>query len=161
MTYASAKTVDIVAPKTSLTPCILDDDPAQLDILSAVIVEMGYEPIPTHDPEVALKLVKHGRCRLVLAAVHMPEIDGYEFLERALHSDPGVHVILMAGEYTLESALEAIRRGAADFLPKPVDRARLRKTLDDVAALYDKRHRVKAIEEQLLRDLDFHGIIRK
>jgi DNA-binding NtrC family response regulator len=161
MTYGSSKTVDIVAPKTSLTPCILDDDPVQLDILAGLIAQMGYEPIPTPDPEVALKLVKHGRCRLVLASVRMPEIDGYEFLDRALHSDPGVHVILMAGEYTLESALEAIRRGASDFLPKPVDLGRLRKTLDDVAALYDQRRRVRALEEQLLKDLEFHGIVGK
>jgi DNA-binding NtrC family response regulator len=161
MTHASSKAAEIVAPKTSLTPCILDDDPAQLELLSAVIVEMGYEPIPTHDPEEALRLVKHGRCRLVLVAVHMPKMDGYEFLDRALRSDPGVHVILMAGEYTLESALEAIRRGASDFLPKPVDRTRLRKTLDDVAALYDQRRRVRALEEQLLKDLEFHGIVGK
>jgi CheY-like chemotaxis protein len=157
--YASSKTTEIVASRTSLTPCILDDDSAQLEMLSAIIVEMGYEPIPTQDPEEALRLVKHGRCRLVFVAVHMPEMDGYEFLDRALRSDPGVHVILMAGEYTLESALEAIRRGASDFLPKPVDRARLRKTLDDVAALYDQRRRVKALEEQLLKDLEFHGIV--
>jgi len=133
----------------------------QLQKLSTVIAEMGYEPIPTLDPKEALGLVKHGRCRLVMVAAHLPEMDGYEFLDQALCTDPGAHVILMAGEYTLESALEAIRRGASDFLPMRVDRVRLRKTLDDIAALYDKRHRVKATEEQLLRDLDFHGIIGK
>jgi DNA-binding NtrC family response regulator len=142
----SSKTVEIVAPKTPLTPCILDDDPVQLDMLSAVIVQMGYEPIPTQDPEEALRHVKSGRCPLVLVAVHMPEMDGYELLDRALSIDPGVNVILMAREYTLESALEAIRRGASDFLPKPVDHTRLRKTLDDVAALYDQRWRVRALE---------------
>jgi hypothetical protein len=57
----SSKTVEIVVPKTPLSLCILDDDPVQLDMLSAVIVEMGYEPIPTHDPEEALKHVKSGR----------------------------------------------------------------------------------------------------
>jgi len=157
----SSKTVEIVVPKTPLSLCILDDDPVQLDMLSAVIVEMGYEPIPTHDPEEALKHVKSGRCPLVLVAVHMPEMDGYELLDRALRIDPGVNVILMAREYTLESALEAIRRGASDFLPKPVDHTRLRKTLDDVAALYDQRWRVRALEEQLLKDLEFHGIVGK
>jgi len=161
MTSASPESFEIVAPKKIFTPCILDDDPVQLEILSAAITEMGYEPFPTHDPEEVLKLVKYGRCRLVLVSVRMPEMDGYEFLDRALRSDPGVHVILMAREYTLESALEAIRRGASDFLPKPVDRAHLRKTLDDVAALYDQRRRVKALEEQLLKDLEFHGIVGK
>jgi len=145
----------------SLTPCILDEDPGQLEGLAAVIGEMGYEPIPTTDPEEALRLVKHGRCRLLLADFHMPGMRRYEFLDQVLRCDPGVHVIVMTREYTLETALEAIRRGAADFLPKPVDRARLKKTLDEVAALYDQRRRVKALEEQLLKDLEFHGIVGK
>jgi len=158
---ASARTLEITAAKRSLTPCILDDDPAQLEALCGVIAEMGYEPIPTSDPEEALMLVKRGRCRLVLVDLQMPGMNGYEFLDRASRSDPGVHVIVMTGKYTLESALEAIRRGAADFLPKPVDLVRLRKALDDVAALYDQRRRVKALEEQLLKDLEFHGIVGK
>src|SRR5271166_64351 len=98
---------------------------------------------------------------MVLADMHMPGMNGYEFLDRALRSDPGVHVIVMTADYTLESALEAIRRGATDFLPKPVDHIRLKRTLDETAALYDQRRRVKALEEQLLRDLEFHGIIGK
>jgi DNA-binding NtrC family response regulator len=142
-------------------PCILDDDAGQLEMLAAVIAELGYEPVPTSDCEEALKLVKRGRCRLVFVDVHMPGMDGYEFLDRALRDDPGVHVILMSGEYTLDSALEAIRRGALDFLPKPIDRMRLKKTLDEVAQLYDQRRRVRALEEQLLKDLEFHGIVGK
>jgi len=162
MPQTIAKTVDILTPtKTALTPCILDDDPAQLEMLAEVIGDMGYEPIPTTEPEEALKLVRLGRCRLVLADVRMPGLNGYEFLDRALQTDPGVHIIVMTGDYTLESALEAIRRGATDFLPKPVDRTRLKRTLDDVAALYDQRRRVRALEEQLLRDLEFHGIVGK
>jgi len=94
-------------------------DPAQLEMLSAVIAGMGYEAIPTSKPEEALKLVERGQCRLVLVDVHMPEMDGYDFLDRALRSDSGVHVILMTGDYTLDSALEGIRRGASDFLPNP------------------------------------------
>src|SRR5271154_3454603 len=159
--HAYSKAVQLATPRTALTPCILDDDHAQLDMLSAQIVDMGYEAIPTADAEEALRLVRSGRCRLVLADVHMPGIDGYEFLDRALRADPGVHVIVMTGDYTLDSALEAIRRGATDFLPKPVDRVRLKRTLDEVAALYDQRRRVRALEEQLLKDLEFHGIIGK
>ncbi len=161
VTGISTRTVEIAAPRMSLTPCILDEDPGQLEGLAAVIGEMGYEPIPTTDPEEALRLVKRGRCRLLLADLHMPGMRRYEFLDQVLRCDPGVHVIVMTREYTLETALEAIRRGAADFLPKPVDRARLKKTLDEVAALYDQRRRVKALEEQLLKDLEFHGIVGK
>jgi len=49
---------------------------------------MGYEPIPTADPEEALRLVRTGRCQLVLANLNMPGMGGYEFLDRALRDDP-------------------------------------------------------------------------
>lgn len=137
----------------------MDDDPEQLELLAGLIHEMGYDPIPTSDPAEALRLIRLGRCRLVLADMHMPGFAGYDFLDQALQCDPGVHIIVMTVEYTLESALEAIRRGATDFLPKPVDLVRLRRTLGEVAALYDQRRRVRALEEQLLKDLEFHGIV--
>jgi two-component system response regulator HydG len=161
MTSTLLQPHDIAVPTLSLTPCIVDDDQQQLNDLTAVIVGMGYAPIATRDPNEALALVKYGRCRLVLVAAHMPEMSGYEFLDQALRSNPGAHVILTAGEYTLESALEAIRRGAADFLPRPLDRAHLKKTLDDVDAVYYQNRRARELEEQLLDVVEFHGIIGK
>jgi DNA-binding NtrC family response regulator len=110
-------------------------------MLAALVESMGYQSVSTSSPEEALKLAQYGRCRLVLADVHTPGIDGYEFLDHALRSEPGIHVIIMTGDYTLESALDAVRRGATDFLPKPINRVRLKRTLDDVAALYDQRRR--------------------
>jgi DNA-binding NtrC family response regulator len=159
--HFEAKTVEVAAPRSSLTPCILDDDPEQLNLLSQMLSGMGYESLPTSDPEEAVRLVQSGACRLILADVHLPGADAYEFLDRVLRVDPGVHVIVITKEYTLESALEAIRRGATDFLPKPLDQHRLKRALDEVAALYDQRRRVRALEEQLLRDLEFHGIVGK
>jgi len=61
----------------TLTPCLLDEHPGQLDGLAAVIGEIAYEPIPTSDPEEALRLVKRGRCRLLLADLHMPGMRRY------------------------------------------------------------------------------------
>jgi len=159
--HTEAKPFAVEPVTKGLTPCILDDDPAQLEILSAQVADVGYESIGTSDPQEALRLVRCGRCRVVLADVHMPEMDGYKFLDQALRVDPGVHVIMITGDYTLESALDAVRRGAMDFLPKPIERARLKRTLDDVALLYDQRRRVRSLEQELLKDLEFHGIVGK
>ena len=161
MGQATTRSLEIATPRTVFTPCILDDDPAQLDLLAEQIAGFGYEAVSTSNPEEALRLVRSGNCRLILADMHMPSMGGYEFLDQALRCDPGVHVVMITGDYTLDSALEAIRRGATDFLPKPIDQARLKRTLDDAAALYDQRRRVKALEEQLLKDLEFHGIVGK
>jgi DNA-binding NtrC family response regulator len=157
----SVRTLELISPRAALLPCILDDDPAQLELMTELVAGAGYESVATSEPEEALQLVRSGQSRMILVDVHMPGTNGYEFLERAIKTDPGAHVILMTGDYTLESAVDAIRRGAADFLPKPVDRARLKRMLDDTAALYDQRRRVKALEEQLLKDLEFHGIVGK
>src|SRR5881227_3469675 len=101
--FGAINSAVLIAPKTSLMPCILDDDPGQLEMLTSLVASMGYEAIPTADPEQALKLIKRGRCRLALVDVHMPAMDGYEFLSQALQSDPGVHILLMTGDYTLDS----------------------------------------------------------
>ncbi len=148
----------MVAPSSALTPCILDDDPAQLESLAKLVQELGYETILTSDAEEAITCVRSGRSRLLLAD---PGIHGYAFLDRALRTDPGVQVIVMAADYTLDSALDAIRRGAADFLPKPIDRNQLKRALDEVATLYDQRRRVSSLEEQLLNDLEFLGMVGK
>ncbi len=155
------KVAAATAASTALTPCILDDDPEQLEVLTEIFATMGYEAIPTQDPQQALDLIRRGRCRFVLSDVNMPAMNGFTFLQEALQIDPGVHVALTTGTYTLETAVDAVRRGAYDFLAKPIDRARLRLTLDEVSGLYDQRKRVRELEEQLLKDHEFHGIVGK
>ena len=88
MSLGLTKPAELTPARASLTPCVLDDDPAQLEMLSALIGNMGYEAIPTLEPQEALKLIRHGRCWMVLVDVHMPEMDGYEFLNQALRQDP-------------------------------------------------------------------------
>ncbi len=74
---------------------MLDEDPDQLDTLAALIEDLGYESIRTSDPDEALKCVRDGRSRLLLADLSDAGLYGYEFLDRVLRADPGVHVIVM------------------------------------------------------------------
>jgi DNA-binding NtrC family response regulator len=142
-----------------LNVCILDDEAPMVEMLHDTLEHLGFAPSGTSDPQQALELISRGRARVVLCDIKMPTMDGLAFLEQALQRDPGVYVILMTGFYSIESAIGAIKRGAYDYLPKPLDQARLKKTLTDIAEQFVQRRRIHELDQQLLEDLDFHGII--
>ncbi len=149
------------SPGAIVDICILDDNPAMLEMVRETLTSFGYRSLGTSDPQEALDYVGRGKGRLILCDMKMPKMDGLEFLERALHLDPGVYVILMTGFYSIDSAIEAIKRGAYDYLPKPLDRQRLRKTIADLAEQFDRRRRIHDLERRLLSDLEFHGIVSR
>jgi DNA-binding NtrC family response regulator len=143
----------------SMTVCVLDDEPGMVEMLQESLRCLGFGSIGTCDPQHALELVEQGRVRVVMSDIKMPGMDGLQFLEQAMRLDPGVYVLLMTGFYSLDNAVAAIKRGAYDYLPKPVDRSRLKRSLDELSESFHKRKRIRTLEQQLLSDLEFHGII--
>ncbi len=83
MTCATCKPIEVSTPRAGLTPCIFDDDPAGRELLTTLMIGMGYEPVATGDAEEALRLIRLGHCRMVFAQVHLDTHDPYEFLARA------------------------------------------------------------------------------
>src|SRR5665213_3676141 len=143
----------------SPTICVVDDDKATTAVLQSLLKELGFASVGTSDAREALEQIGSGNCRVVLCDVHMRNAGERAFLEQALERDPGTHVIVMTGAYSIESAIDAIKRGAYDYLPKPVDKLRLKKTLDDLAAQFRQRRCIRELEEKLLNNLEFHGIV--
>jgi len=97
--------------------------------------------------------------QIVLLDLMMPEINGMEMLERILSLDPAANVILITGNYSIESAVEAIQKGARDYLPKPLPLDRLRQLAGELVEETRKRHRVLQLERGLLDAYQFEGII--
>jgi DNA-binding NtrC family response regulator len=144
---------------TGFMICVVDDEQDALDVLLENLRTLGYDAVGTLDPQEAMEHIRSGRCRVVISDIKMPGMDGMKLLEQALKIDPGVSVILITGYYSLDAAVDAIRLGACDYLAKPLDRARLRKTLDEISEIFSQRQRIRELEGQLLQDLNFHGII--
>ena len=143
----------------AMTVCVLDDEPTMVEMLQESLRCLGFASIGTSDPQHALELIEQGRIRVVMSDIKMPAMDGLQFLEQAMHRDPGVYVLLMTGFYSLDNAIAAVKRGAYDYIPKPVDRSRLKKSLDELSESFNRRKRIKSLEQQLLTDLEFHGIV--
>ncbi|HTV59032.1 MAG TPA: sigma-54 dependent transcriptional regulator [Verrucomicrobiae bacterium] len=141
--------------------CIVDDEEDHVELMSTKLEKAGFPVTGTSNPQDVLQRIRQGACRAVLVDYKMPSMDGMTFLERALRCDPGIYVILVTGFYTVESAIEAIKRGAYDYLCKPIDYTRLLKTLDELADLFTARSEIRNLEERLLPNLQFQGIVGK
>lgn len=139
--------------------CVLDDEEPMIEMMKDLLHAMGYNAVGTTNPEEALDHVRNGRCRVVISDMRMPVMDGRALLEQVLQVDPGIYVILMTGYYSIDSAVEAVKHGAYDYLAKPIERARLRRTLDEISEIYTQRRKIRDLESQLLDGLNFHGIV--
>jgi len=145
--------------RAGLSVCVLDDERDLVASAVELLERLGFPAMGTTEPGEALAAVRKRRCRAVLTDVRMPAMDGLEFLEQALRVDPSLDVLLMTAFYSIDAAIEAIRRGARDYLTKPLEAARLARTLDEIAELRARRQRVHALEESLLAELSQHGIV--
>jgi DNA-binding NtrC family response regulator len=152
---------EISIARKNLPICVLDDDSDHVDLATSRLERAGFPVVGTTNPQDALQKVRAGGCRAVLADFRMPAMDGLAFVQKALQSDPGIYVILMSGFYDVQTAIEAIKGGAYDFLCKPLDFARLEKTLDDLAAIFTQRSEVRELEERLFKNSQFQGIVGK
>jgi DNA-binding NtrC family response regulator len=140
---------------------VIDDDRQTLEVISDSLAAEGLEISTAEDAETGFELFLQNRPRLVLLDFVLPGVTGTELLERMIATDPAVNVILITGHYSTESAIEAIQKGACDYLTKPLDMRRLRDRIGSVLSEAELRHKTLLLDQELLKACQFEGIVSR
>src|SRR5213082_3531782 len=108
---------------------VVDDEKPQRDILQEILTSAGYDVTSAASGEAALKFARDRSFDLALTDLKMTGMDGIELLQQLLALDSSIIVILLTAHGSIDSAKEALRRGAFDYLEKPFEREQLLETI--------------------------------
>jgi len=127
---------------------VVDDEKRMCDSLSTLLVDDGYRVDTYQDSFEAAQAIRAGDYELVITDIKMPQVDGLELLSIVKEVDADVPVILMTGYASLDSAVEAISKGAYDYLLKPVEFTHLQLAVNRaLEKRRSDRYRLKLVEE--------------
>ncbi|HEB74052.1 MAG TPA: sigma-54-dependent Fis family transcriptional regulator, partial [Candidatus Desulfofervidus auxilii] len=131
---------------------VVDDEKNFLIILKAVLEEEGYQVLTAQDAFTALEILSHTDVDTVLTDMKMPQMDGILLLERIKQINPELPVIIMTAYGTVEKAVEAMKKGAFDYVLKPFSNEELklnvRKAIDMHHLLRENRRLNQALHQR-------------
>jgi DNA-binding NtrC family response regulator len=113
---------------------VVDDEERQREIYREILQDEGYRAETAASGEAALRLLNQKRFDLVLTDLNLTGMSGVQLLAEIVGADPTVAVILITGYPSIQSAIEATKRGVYQYLEKPVDRDRLLEVVGEVFA---------------------------
>ncbi|MBA4166213.1 MAG: sigma-54-dependent Fis family transcriptional regulator [Chitinophagaceae bacterium] len=135
---------------------IIDDEKAIRKTLSEILSYEGYKIEEASDGEEGLRKFRDKTFDVVLCDIKMPKLDGIEFLDKVREYNPDVPVIMISGHGTIETAVEAVKKGAYDYIAKPPDLNRLlitiRNAMDKTNLVAETRvlkRKVSKVEEMI------------
>ena len=145
--------------KSNLKLLAIDDTPADLDLIRDALASEDVQVFTASSAEIGLERFIQLRPRIVLSDLFLPGMNGLELLDRILGKDPGANVVLVTAYYSTDSAVQAIRQGAHDYLPKPLDIERLRRCVRDLAGQDAVRQRTLLLDNDLVDAFQFESMI--
>jgi len=135
---------------------IIDDEKAIRKTLSEILSYEGYKIEEASDGEEGLRKFRDKTFDVVLCDIKMPRLDGIEFLDKVREYNPDIPVIMISGHGTIETAVEAVKKGAYDYIAKPPDLNRLlitiRNAMDKTNLVAETRvlkRKVSKVEEMI------------
>ncbi|MFO7898984.1 MAG: sigma-54 dependent transcriptional regulator [Planctomycetota bacterium] len=141
------------------TILIVDDDRTGRETLSEAVGEMGYRSLSAAGGQEALSILRQHEVDILLTDLKMPEMDGLDLLAAAKRLRPDVFVILVTAYATVDTAVEAMKKGAYDYIMKPIDLRALSVLLDRAALSRDLLLENEMLRDQLGEKYDFSNII--
>src|SRR5688572_18762372 len=113
---------------------IVDDEPSIRKVLQAHLKRFGYDVEAAADGAEAIALLSDDLFHLVVTDLKMPGVDGMALLTWVGENQPGLPVIMITAHGTVDTAVEAIKRGAFDYINKPFDQNELRNVIEKALA---------------------------
>lgn len=121
---------------------VVDDEENIRDVLSSYLTTLGYDVVTAQDGEDALKKFGRGGFDLIISDLLMPTIDGLELLKKVREEDKDVIFLMITGYPSIETAVEAIKKGAYDYITKPFH-------MEDVKIRIERAFEKKNLKERL------------
>lgn len=136
---------------------IIDDEKAIRKTLTEILSFEGYKIDEASDGEEGLKRFGEKSYDLVLCDIKMPKIDGIEFLEKAKLINPDIPIIMISGHGNIDTAVEAVKKGAFDYISKPPDLNRLLITLRNATEKQDLVTQTKVLKRKVSKVQEMVG----
>jgi two-component system response regulator PilR (NtrC family) len=138
---------------------VVDDEQGILDVVGRFGRRAGFDVVACSGGREAMAQMQTRRADLAMVDLRMPDVGGLDVLRALRETDPLCQTVLMTGYASVDTAVEAIKLGARDYLSKPLDFARLEQLLTDVREETARRRNLLAAESDLARRLEFCGMI--
>jgi two-component system response regulator HydG len=138
---------------------IVDDDSTHRTMLRTLIGGWGYDIVEAEDGSTAIEKVQERPFDLVLMDVRMLRVSGLEALERIKAFNPAIPVTIMTAYSSIETAIEALKKGAYDYLTKPLDFDKLRLTLQRAMEHIRLKEENRILKENLGKHFNMQNII--
>src|SRR6185436_6888673 len=138
---------------------VIDDEPGILEVVGRFAARAGFQVIACAGGREGIARLRSTPADLVMFDLRMPDVGGLEVLRAIRESNPNCQAVLMTGYASVETAVEAIKLGAMDYLSKPLDFGRLQQMFGGVRDEIERRRAVLSMERDLARRLEFCDMI--